>query len=81
MKTAITRDAAESGLARAALGDGVTRAVANVNDVIAPQVLGLVVAAAALLRRNLWIYGAGGILAPFIGIKLIDLIVHNLLGA
>ena len=28
-----------------------------------------------------WIYGLGGIIAPFIGIKLIDLIVHNLLGA
>jgi len=27
------------------------------------------------------IYGLGGIIAPFIGIKLIDLIVHNLLGA
>ena len=32
------------------------------------------------LRRNLWIYGLGGIIAPFIGIKLIDLIVYNLLG-
>jgi K+-transporting ATPase ATPase B chain len=29
----------------------------------------------------LWIYGLGGIISPFIGIKLIDLIVHNLLGA
>ena len=28
-----------------------------------------------------WIYGLGGIIAPFIGIKLIDLVVHNLLGA
>jgi len=27
------------------------------------------------LRRNLLIYGVGGIIAPFIGIKLIDLIV------
>ena len=35
----------------------------------------------ALLRRNLLIYGLGGIVAPFIGIKLIDLIIHNLLGA
>ena len=32
--------------------------------------------AAALLRRNLLIYGLGGIIAPFIGIKLIDLIVR-----
>lgn len=31
--------------------------------------------AADLLRRNLFIYGLGGIIAPFIGIKLIDLIV------
>jgi K+-transporting ATPase ATPase B chain len=35
----------------------------------------------ALLRRNLLIYGLGGIIAPFAGIKLIDLIVHNVLGA
>jgi K+-transporting ATPase ATPase B chain len=39
------------------------------------------IGASALLRRNLWIYGLGGIIAPFIGIKLIDLIIHNLLGA
>ncbi len=38
------------------------------------------IGASALLRRNLLIYGLGGIIAPFIGIKLIDLIVHNLLG-
>jgi K+-transporting ATPase ATPase B chain len=31
--------------------------------------------AAALLRRNLLIYGLGGIIAPFIGIKLIDLLL------
>jgi K+-transporting ATPase ATPase B chain len=30
------------------------------------------VGADALLRRNLLIYGVGGIIAPFIGIKLID---------
>lgn len=33
------------------------------------------VGAAALLRRNLLIYGLGGILVPFVGIKLIDLVV------
>ncbi len=38
------------------------------------------IGASALLRRNLLIYGLGGIAAPFIGIKLIDLVVHNLLG-
>jgi potassium-transporting ATPase ATP-binding subunit len=31
--------------------------------------------AAAILRRNLWLYGAGGIVVPFIGIKLIDMLV------
>ena len=39
------------------------------------------IGATALLRRNMLIYGLGGIIAPFVGIKLIDLIVHNLLGA
>ena len=34
--------------------------------------------AAAVLRRNLLIYGIGGIIAPFIGIKLIDLLVAGL---
>ena len=34
--------------------------------------------AAAVLRRNLFIYGIGGIIAPFIGIKLIDIIVTAL---
>ena len=31
--------------------------------------------AAALLRRNLLIYGLGGIVVPFIGIKLIDMLI------
>jgi K+-transporting ATPase ATPase B chain len=31
--------------------------------------------AAALLRRNLLIYGVGGVIVPFIGIKLIDLVL------
>ncbi|HEV3283480.1 MAG TPA: potassium-transporting ATPase subunit KdpB [Solirubrobacteraceae bacterium] len=39
------------------------------------------IGASALLRRNLWIYGLGGIITPFVGIKLIDLVIHNLLGA
>ncbi len=34
------------------------------------------IGAAAVLRNNLWIYGAGGIIVPFIGIKLIDLALH-----
>jgi K+-transporting ATPase ATPase B chain len=39
------------------------------------------IGANALLRRNLLVYGLGGIIAPFAGIKLVDLVVHNLLGA
>ena len=39
------------------------------------------VGATALLRRNLLIYGVGGLIAPFVGIKLVDLVVHGLLGA
>jgi len=31
-----------------------------------------------LFHRNLWIYGAGGLIAPFIGIKLIDLLIGPL---
>ncbi len=34
--------------------------------------------ASAVLRRNLLIYGVGGIIAPFIGIKLIDIIISAL---
>ena len=36
--------------------------------------------ASALLYRNLAIYGLGGLIAPFVGIKLIDLLVHGVLG-
>ncbi len=36
--------------------------------------------AAALLRRNLLVYGVGGVVAPFVGIKLIDLLVQFLPG-
>ncbi|WP_320670808.1 potassium-transporting ATPase subunit KdpB [Patulibacter defluvii] len=39
------------------------------------------VGANALLRRNMLVYGLGGVVAPFVGIKLIDLVVHGLLGA
>ena len=34
--------------------------------------------AAALLRRNLWIYGVGGITIPFVGIKLIDMLITRI---
>lgn len=37
------------------------------------------IGAAALLTRNLLIYGLGGVIAPFIGIKLIDIIISPLL--
>jgi K+-transporting ATPase ATPase B chain len=36
------------------------------------------VGAAAILRRNLFIYGVGGVIVPFVGIKAIDLIVSAL---
>jgi K+-transporting ATPase ATPase B chain len=36
------------------------------------------IGAAPLLRRNLWIYGVGGVIIPFIGIKAIDLCVTAL---
>jgi potassium-transporting ATPase ATP-binding subunit len=36
------------------------------------------IGAAALLKRNLWIYGVGGIVIPFVGIKAIDLLVGAL---
>ena len=39
------------------------------------------IGATALLRRNMLIYGLGGLIVPFIGIKLIDLLIHNVLGA
>jgi potassium-transporting ATPase ATP-binding subunit len=34
--------------------------------------------AAAVLRNNLWIYGGGGVVVPFIGIKGIDMILAAL---
>ena len=34
------------------------------------------IGAARLLSRNLLIYGLGGVIAPFIGIKVIDLLIH-----
>lgn len=36
--------------------------------------------AAAMLRRNLLIYGVGGVIAPFIGIKAIDLLISHIPG-
>ena len=36
------------------------------------------VGAAALLQRSLLIYGVGGVIVPFVGIKLVDLVVSSL---
>ena len=36
------------------------------------------IGAAALLRRNLLVYGLGGLVAPFVGIKIIDVVVTTL---
>ena len=34
------------------------------------------IGAARLLSRNLMIYGLGGVIAPFVGIKIIDVLIH-----
>ena len=39
------------------------------------------IGATALLRRNLLIYGLGGLVAPFVFIKLLDLLIGNVFGA
>jgi K+-transporting ATPase ATPase B chain len=36
--------------------------------------------AAVLLTRNLWVYGLGGLIAPFAGIKFIDLLIQFIPG-
>jgi len=36
------------------------------------------VGAAALLRRNLLLYGVGGVILPFIGIKAVDIVITHL---
>jgi len=36
--------------------------------------------AASMLRRNLAVYGLGGLVAPFVGIKLLDLVVSQIPG-
>ena len=36
--------------------------------------------ASAMLRRNLLVYGLGGIVAPFVGIKIIDLLLSMIPG-
>jgi K+-transporting ATPase ATPase B chain len=36
--------------------------------------------AQSMLRRNLWVYGIGGLIIPFAGIKIIDLIIQFIPG-
>jgi K+-transporting ATPase ATPase B chain len=36
------------------------------------------VGAASLLRRNLLLYGVGGVILPFIGIKAVDIVITSL---
>ncbi len=36
--------------------------------------------AAQLLSRNLWIYGLGGVIVPFVGIKVLDLFISHVPG-
>ncbi len=36
------------------------------------------IGASKLLQRNLLIYGLGGVIAPFIGIKIVDLIITHI---
>lgn len=40
-----------------------------------------VASAAGLLRRNLLVYGLGGLVVPFVGIKLVDLVLSSLFGS
>ena len=55
----------------------------NFNAIIIPLLIPLAlrgvkykpIGASALLRRNLFIYGLGGVIVPFIGIKLIDMFI------
>ena len=72
--------AERDGAAFTGLGDSVGGDLQRTGDcVLIPLALKGVsyrpMSAAALLRRNLWIYGAGGLVVPFIGIKAIDLLL------
>ena len=75
--------------ARDRLGDRATFVVADLTEPLPIAPVDAVMSVAAfhwitdheLLYRNLAIYGVGGLIAPFIGIKLIDLLLHSVLGA
>ncbi len=66
---------------QALLGTGEAPASFNALIIIALIPLALLgvryrpIGAALLLRRHLWIYGVGGLVVPFVGIKLVDLIL------
>ena len=78
------RQAQHHGAADAALGDPVGRHLQRALIIVALIPLALrgvrfrPMSAAAMLRRNLLIYGLGGIIVPFIGIKAIDIVVTAL---
>ena len=54
--------------------DGLAVAAAG----LAAGAVNAIAGAGSLLTRNLLVYGAGGIVAPFVGIKLIDLLITAL---
>ena len=60
--------------------DTVPKPAAGRSSAIQQMAGWLAIGATGLLRRNMLLYGLGGVIAPFIGIKLIDLVIHNLLG-
>ena len=49
-----------------------------VGGVVVVAAVAAVIGATALLRRNLLVYGVGGIVAPFVGIKIIDVVITTL---
>ena len=49
-----------------------------VTQVLRPTTKFVALSATEILRRNLVIYGVGGLIAPFIGIKLIDMVLTAL---
>ena len=70
------RDAAGQAAERDPVGDHLQRADHRGADPAgAAGVTYRPIGAAAILRRNLLLYGVGGIIVPFVGIKLIDMLV------
>ncbi len=71
------------GPSKPALGDPLARSSSTRSIIVALIPLALrgvrfrARSAAAVLRRNLLVYGLGGIIAPFVGIKLIDVVISG----